>query len=89
MEAKGDSHENHKCLKKDCCIRILLLEEISIKMRAKESSLQTENNTEKWNLLEVILKYLLQQKEYHLIGKNGSAEGKTNNVHGEDVNPFK
>ena len=33
-------------------------------------------------------KYLFKQKEHHLIGKNESREGKTNNVNGEVVNPF-
>ena len=33
-------------------------------------------------------KYLFKQKEHHLIGKNESREGKTNNVNGEVVNQF-
>lgn len=34
-------------------------------------------------------KYLFQQKEPHLIGKNESREGKANNVNGEVENMFK
>ena len=77
--------------KKDSYPKILLLVEISIENEDKRNCFIKKRQDRKFLMPAKTpkRKYLFQQKEHHLIGKNESREGKTNNVNGEVENMFK